>query len=82
MFIIKLIVIGTLTYFIWQESGVWTAAGIFGYLIWMDSLREANIVLTARLNGVELVLSEVYNGMCVISRIFERASETEEKTKH
>ena len=82
MFIIKLIIFTTLTYFIWHESGMWTAGGIFFCLIWMDSLRKANVVFTARLGGVEIVLSEVYNGMCTISRIFEKAAETEETTKH
>ena len=41
VFIIKLIIVSALAYFIWKETGPWTAAGVWLAMAWCESIRTA-----------------------------------------
>ena len=79
--IIKLAIVTALSYFIWKESGLWTAVGVWIAIIWCESVRSVvdhNGRETDNLIGRYLILETSFSELL---GILKRAGGNDE-TKH
>ena len=70
VFGVKLILVSSLAYFIYKETGPWTSAGVWCSLVWCECIRSSmehnNTVmqnLIARYLELENVVAQMVNGL-------------------
>ena len=80
--ILKLAIVTALSYFIWKESGPWTAVGVWIAIVWCESVRSVvnhNGRETNNLIGRYLILETSFSELL---GILNRAGGNDNETKH